>query len=349
MPLSRVGGPAKAMCKPAQCRYLSQASHVVMAITPGGMIREVDPHHPRPLGHDGQAIRGKTLADFVAPGQREHLLRILERTQSAPAVWEEMTFVTGDGRPQTMLCCFQRLSNTDLPRGAILVTALELASLASDLRTEAAAVLGQLAFRCHGPAHRLMQAVEAILSQYPWCEAAQRCRTELDALLEALSLSAAWPRDVPSDHPVDVVDVLEGTLRLIDGDPDFAGLDVALRPEVPWAWAKVHPVGLAFVTLHLVASAVDSTLAAKSPRLFIDINADGDKVAIEFQDNGPGLDREDLKCVFAPFFNKGHAGIGLATCSELVHAMGGTIRMNSKPSQGTTVVVTLPSAPAPTA
>lgn len=337
------------MCKPAQCRYLSQASHLVMAITPGGMIREVDPRHPRPLGHDGKAIRSKPLADFVAPGEQEHLLRILERTQGTPAVWEELAFVTGDGRTQSMLCCFQRLAGADLPRGAILVTALELAALASDLRTEAAAVLGQLAFRCHGPAHRLMQAVEAILSQYPWCEAAQRCRTELDALLEALSLSAAWPDDTPGGYPVDVIDILEGTLRLIDGDPDFTGLDVNLRPEAPWAWAKVHPVGLAFVTLHLVASAVDATLAARSPRLFIDVNTDGNRVAIEFHDNGRGLDREDLKCVFAPFFNKGHAGLGLATCSELVHAMGGTIRMNSRPSQGTTVVVTLPAAPAPMA
>jgi signal transduction histidine kinase len=313
------------------------------------MIREVDPRHPRPLGHDGEAIRSKPLADFVAPGEQEHLLRILERTQGTPAVWEELAFVTGDGRTQSMLCCFQRLAGADLPRGAILVTALELAALASDLRTEAAAVLGQLAFRCHGPAHRLMQAVEAILSQYPWCEAAQRCRTELDALLEALSLSAAWPEDAPGGYPVDVIDILEGTLRLIDGDPDFTGLDVNLRPEVPWAWAKVHPVGLAFVTLHLVASAVDATLAARSPRLFIDVNTDGNRVAIEFHDNGRGLDREDLKCVFAPFFNKGHAGLGLATCSELVHAMGGTIRMNSRPSQGTTVVVTLPAAPAPMA
>lgn len=338
------------MCKPAQCRYLSNASHMVLAVTPGGMIRAVDPRHACTLGHDSAALHGRPLMDFVAPGHREHLLRVLERTlQHGAAVWEEVTFLTADGRPEMMLCCFQQIAKTDLPRGALLVTGLQLASLASDLQTEAAAVLGQLAFRCHGPAHRLMQAVEAILSQFPWSEAAERCRADLDALLEALSLSAAWPRDSAADRPVDIIDVLEGTLRLIDGDPGFAGLQVALRAEAPWAWAKVHPVGLAFVALHLASNAADATQAAKSPQLFIDVNVDGGRVAVEFKDNGRGLDREEMKCVFAPFFAKGHGGVGLATCSELVDAMGGTIRMQSRPSQGTTVVLTFPAAPPPSA
>ena len=338
------------MCKPAQCRYLSNSSHVVLAITPAGTIREVDPRHPSTLGHNSAALQGRPLMDFVAPGQREHLLRVLERaTKNAAAVWEELTFLTADGRPQMMLCCFQQLAKTDLPRGALLVTGLELASLASNLRTEAAAVLGRLAFRCHGPAHRLMQAVEAILSQFPWSEAAERCRADLDALLEALSLSAAWPPTSAAGQPVDVMDVLEGTLRLIDGDPDFAGLRVALRADAPWTWAKVHPVGLAFVALHLVAGAVDATLTAGSPQLFIDVNVDSDRVIVEFKDNGRGLDREEMKCVFAPFFTKGRAGVGLATCAQIVDAMGGTIRMKSRPSQGTTMVLTFPAAPAPSA
>lgn len=338
------------MCKPAQCRYLSHASHLVLAVTPGGMIREVDPRHPSTLGHDSATLRGRPLMDLVAPGHREHLLRILERTtQDGAAVWEELAFTTAGGRPRMLLCCFQRLAETDLPRGAILVTGLELASLASDLRTEAAAVLGRLAFRCHGPAHRLMQAVEAILAQHPRCEAAEHCRAELDAILEALSVSVAWPQDAAAGQPVDIIDVLEGALRLFDGDPDLAGLRITLRPEAPWAWARVHPVGLAFVTLHLVSNAADATLTAQSPQLFIDVNVDSDRVIVEFKDNGQGLDREDRQCAFAPFFAKGHAGVGLATCSELVDAMGGTIRMKSRPSQGTTVVLTFPAAPAPSA
>ena len=74
---------------------------------------------------------------------------------------------------------------------------------------------------------------------------------------------------------------------------------------------------------------------------------------LEFKDNGAGLEAEELQCVFAPCFKTGpaasgdHTGLGLATCSELLHHMGGKMRMQSRPSKGTTVVVTLPPAPAP--
>jgi signal transduction histidine kinase len=325
---------------------------VLLAITAAGNIREVDPRRPQVVGRDAAALAGKSLADLVAPEERQLLARALARAATTPAVWQEVTFVAADGRPEPMLCCFQRLAPTDLPHAAILVTGLKLERLESVLRNEAAAALGHLAFRCHGPAHRLMQAIEAILSQYPWNEAAVRSREELDGVLEALSLSADWPHDLPTGGPVNVVDVLEGALRLVDGDPDFAGLAVSLRPDCPSAWAPVHPVGLAFVTLHLVANARDATLAAKEPRLFIDVNLQGDRVVLEFQDNGRGLDREDLKCVFAPFFRRdrrpdGRAGVGLATCSELLHFMGGTIHMQSQPERGTTVFVSLPAARAP--
>jgi len=58
----------------------------------------------------------------------------------------------------------------------------------------------------------------------------------------------------------------------------------------------------------------------------------------------------DLGCVFAPFFRKAEGdglGLGLATCRELVRWMGGTIRMQSRPAQGTVVRLLLPAASPP--
>jgi signal transduction histidine kinase len=309
-----------------------------------------DPRGDHALGHDAEALTGHPLARIVSPDQHGHLSRILERMGSAAVVWEQLTLLAADGRRHEMLCCFQRLQGDDQPRGGLLLTGLKLGALEENLRAQASTVLGQLAHRCHGPAHRLMQAVEAIVAQYPWCDAAQRCRADLDDLLDALSQTTAWPQAVPEGRPVEVVALLESVLRLTDGDPAYSHVTIALRPECREAWAAVHPVGLTFVALHLMANARDATLAAESARLNIDVNADGDRVVLEFQDNGRGLDCGERDCALAPLLRptsddgRPHSGVGLATCCQLVEFMGGRIRMRSRPSVGTTVVVTLPAA-----
>jgi two-component system, sporulation sensor kinase D len=136
----------------------------------------------------------------------------------------------------------------------------------------------------------------------------------------------------------------------VDGEPEFKGLSVGLRPERADTRAAAHPVGLVFLTLHLVRNARDATFAAKSPKLLIDVYRSKDRVVLEFADNGKGRPREDPGIAFSPFFKKAcgngnHTGLGLVTCSELMHHMGGTIRIVSRPSRGTTVVVTLQAAP----
>lgn len=227
-----------------------------------------------------------------------------------------------------------------------------LESLAASLPAETAAVLGQLAFRCHRPAHRLMQAIEATRARHPTCDAARRCRKDLDALLEALSRSAAQSWGIPTEQPVEVLRVLEETIRLIGRDIAFKHLRITLRPECAAVWTHAHPVGLALVTFHLASNARDATARTTRPRLFIDVHSDGKQAAIAFQDNGKGLRPQDLRCAFAPLFSKGgkkgrRPGAGLTTCGELMRFMRGTIRMQSRPSRGTTVLVTFPAAPPP--
>jgi len=352
------------MCNPTQCRYLAQASHVVIALGQSGAIHGVGSETATALGHAATSLVGHPFSRLVAPDQRKHLVRILERCRTDQAVWDELVLLAADGKRVPMLCCFQRLSNLR-ERGGLLVTCLKLERLRAARSLDAAVALGQLAFRCHGPAHRLIQAVEAVRAQHPRSQAAARCRAELDGLLDAMSQSVAIAPSEPGPRPsavsgrrpaaltpVDVVRLLEEAVRLVDLDPACQDFEVMVRPEFATIWAMVHPVGLVFITLHLARNARDATTGAKHPRLLIDAYQSGQEVILEFRDNGPGLEAEDLSCAFAPFFKKSaggddHTGLGLATCSELVRHMGGTIRMESRPPRGATVFVTLPAAPAP--
>ncbi len=340
------------MCNPMDCRYLAQASRILLAVSPDGTIRGVGRLHPTVLGRTCDDLRGTALADLVAPGERKHVARTLERCETGEAVWDQFVFLADDGRRLPVLVCLQPMAG-DTREPALLLTAVGLGLGESAARTEAAAVLGRLAFRCHKPVHRLMQAVEALLAEHPTNEAARRCRQEVEALAEELSRYAAWPPpETVADLPVDVVGVLEATLHLLDGDPSYARLRVSLRPDDAAVWASAHPVGLAFVALHLIANARDASAAVASPRLNIDVHPDEERVVVDFADNGCGLLREDLSDCFSLCFShaepqEDHTGLGLATCSELVRFMGGSVRMQSRRGQGTTVSVVLPAAARP--
>ena len=67
-------------------------------------------------------------------------------------------------------------------------------------------------------------------------------------------------------------------------------------------------------------------------------------IAINFKDNGHGIEERYLNRVFEPFFTrelKG-TGLGLAICKELINLHGGTIDIKSTEGKGTTVSVNLP-------
>ncbi|MEA3367902.1 MAG: ATP-binding protein, partial [Planctomycetota bacterium] len=75
------------------------------------------------------------------------------------------------------------------------------------------------------------------------------------------------------------------------------------------------------------------------------------RVVLEFQDNGRGIRPQDRDRAFAPCVagraDNGGAGVGLASCRQLLAHFGGNLHLHGHAGRGTTVVVTLPAAEAP--
>lgn len=77
---------------------------------------------------------------------------------------------------------------------------------------------------------------------------------------------------------------------------------------------------------------------------------DGDMIEISVSDNGIGIPEEDLPHLFERFYRveksrtseTGGTGLGLAIAREITEAHGGTINMDSKLGNGTTVILRLP-------
>ncbi len=67
---------------------------------------------------------------------------------------------------------------------------------------------------------------------------------------------------------------------------------------------------------------------------------------MRFQDSGRGMTPEERDQLFQPFassFGKG-TGLGMAIVRRLTEDLGGRIRVDSSPGEGTTVEIQLPRA-----
>jgi len=77
------------------------------------------------------------------------------------------------------------------------------------------------------------------------------------------------------------------------------------------------------------------------------------RVQIRVADRGLGIDAADLPHVFKPFYRGRRAvdaqvrgtGVGLSVVRHVVDAHGGSIAIDSRAGEGTTVVVELPAPP----
>jgi len=98
------------------------------------------------------------------------------------------------------------------------------------------------------------------------------------------------------------------------------------------------------VFINILNNAYD---AVKEQEGQIEVGAESDSngfIKIYFKDNGSGINQEDLKMVYEPFFSKKSkgTGLGLTICNQVVSLHDGHIGIESKKDKGTTVTVTLP-------
>ncbi|MCD7740253.1 MAG: ATP-binding protein, partial [Candidatus Gastranaerophilales bacterium] len=75
-------------------------------------------------------------------------------------------------------------------------------------------------------------------------------------------------------------------------------------------------------------------------------NKEKDKLIIEFEDNGIGMDEETARKVFDPFFTTKPVGqgtgLGMSITHKIIKNHQGTIKVKSQPNMGTSFIITLP-------
>lgn len=99
--------------------------------------------------------------------------------------------------------------------------------------------------------------------------------------------------------------------------------------------------------LSLVSNAIDAVCGRVEPWIKLELGVDETEVRLCLEDNGSGIDPEDLDKVILPLYTTkpDGTGLGLAIAHTVVTKMNGTLRIHTVLGEGTRMEITLPRIP----
>jgi signal transduction histidine kinase len=244
----------------------------------------------------------------------------------------------------------ERLAQADADQRALEAARRDLVAWAShDLRTPLASLRAMLDAVADGVVSdpetvaRYLQQSQAEIG---------RMSRLIDDLFELAQLDAghlALKAEASS-----LADLISDTLESFSARAAERGLALtgAVGPEVDPVWMASEKVGR--VLANLVENAIRHT--PTGGRIEVRAEAGPGAVVVSVSDSGEGIATRDLPRVFERFYRGdaartreqpargagGGAGLGLAIAKGLVEAHGGSIRAESTPGQGTTILFHLP-------
>ena len=153
----------------------------------------------------------------------------------------------------------------------------------------------------------------------------------------------------PERKPVKVEDLVEATIEILRYQMRTSNIEVITEFEsgLPRVMADGNQLQQVFLNLINNARHAIEEFRPKG-KITVRIVRVGEWMRLLFQDDGPGITRENLGKIFNPFFTtkevgKG-TGLGLSLSYGIIQEHGGTITAHSQPGQGATFIIDLPLA-----
>jgi len=178
----------------------------------------------------------------------------------------------------------------------------------------------------------------------------------INAVIRQL-LDLARPRDVQSKH-MNVNAVISDIVEVMRPQPVMNHIDIESHLDAAndSIWGNDDQLRQVFLNLLLnAADAIHSNALPDGGRIAIRTSIQDTVPAslkptlcIRFEDNGAGIDADQLQNIFDPFYTtkepgKG-TGLGLAVSYMIIESIGGTIRAEIPPKGGAVFIIQLPLA-----
>ncbi len=205
------------------------------------------------------------------------------------------------------------------------------------------------------PLARMRVAVELAKQKHGDMPEFERLDSEaerLDALIgQILSYTKLDASPDTDPEPIELVDLINEVVENVNYECKAEGIDgVSVVARI-----DASPVTLGHVDA--MVSAIENIVrnavhhSPPESEVKIHLSQDNENALIDVRDSGPGVDEEDLRRLFEPFFrtptsaeskNARGTGLGLAIAKRAVGVNGGTISARNHPDGGLLVRVLLP-------
>ncbi len=148
------------------------------------------------------------------------------------------------------------------------------------------------------------------------------------------------------------IELAEAVQRSVEAvRPKAVARGVTIDVQVPvGVTALADPRGVEQVLLNLLDNAVK--YSKPEGHAWVTARVVGSEVELAVKDDGPGVEEKHLSRLFERFYrvdkgrsrDMGGTGLGLSIVKHLSNAMGGEVRVESRPGLGSTFTVSLPKA-----
>ena len=149
---------------------------------------------------------------------------------------------------------------------------------------------------------------------------------------------------------IDMIQLLEQALLRVK--PALAEKGVCLRSHleesIKLGSIAGDPFLLEVAVGHILQNALEAT--SEGDTVTVEASAETDRAArailyIRVRDTGTGIEQENLRELWTPFFStkEGHEGLGLNMAQRYVEMHGGFLRLSSELGKGTEVAIALPA------
>lgn len=174
---------------------------------------------------------------------------------------------------------------------------------------------------------KIEKAIDSLLSQL----------NTLNDIASSFSSFAKMPE--PVMKPFELVSSLR---RIIDLHSQSGEIRLESREGEVYVNGDEQLLGRTFS--NLIINAIQAAVPGRAAQVIIRIEAQDDRVRINFSDNGKGMEQDIAERVFLPHFTtkKTGSGLGLAIARQAIEQMNGRIWFDTVPGKGTDFYIELP-------
>jgi PAS domain S-box-containing protein len=298
-------------------------------------------------------IKGKHFLDFVTPGYENFVLSKWEAAKKGVYDPYEIEAKSKDGRKHNLLITTSPVIGTN---HYILVQRdiTEFKNLEKKLyESQKLSALGQLsagiAHEIRNPLSSIKMSLQILTKRMnPEGNDLKRFKIaekEVDHLEMLVNNILAFAKPVePKKMPVDLSKVLEQALAL--SEKEITDKKIKIQTE----FSDVSPVTvdaamMADAFLNVIRNAVEASKEYGKIKISLRYAYENrQSVVVEIEDEGSGIDADDMPHIFNPFFTRKNygTGLGLSLVKKIIDIHQGIIDIFSKNNKGTKVLIILP-------